>query len=257
MIQTFVLYSFASCNESRKIFNSLLCLAQISDLIRYDSSKGEETLVYILTLGVVETYRKRGIGSDRMVLILLFSCLVLLILTFCLQQSRLLTRLSNTLLLSLCAAVFTFTWLHTTTPQSDCTKECLSDVWGGCTDSTWSTVSISILSCSSTLSTVRALLARPCKHKTQVFFLAFILKLWCFLRFFIYFISGCICRDLAVSVLNYMRTGIRSVASKLTMKQEEKGLKWLKCKDNARCLLPTQTKRNVASERLSSGYDYV
>lgn len=61
-----------------------------------------------------------------------------------------------------------------------------------------------------------------------------------------------------VLVLNYVRSGIKVVASKLTMKQEEKGLKGVKCKDNTRCLLPTQTKRNLASsERVSSGYDYV
>lgn len=71
------------------MFDSFLCLVQISDLIRYDSSKGEETLVYILTLGVVETYRKRGIGisiltpcSKLMIwifvdgLMLFFHCLV-------------------------------------------------------------------------------------------------------------------------------------------------------------------------------------
>ena len=65
------------------------------------------------------------------------------------------------------------------------------------------------------------------------------------------------CSDLVVFVLNYMRSGIKSVASRLTMKHEEKGLKWIKCKDITRCLLPTQTKRNLASERVSSGYDYV
>ncbi|KAJ8761708.1 hypothetical protein K2173_004484 [Erythroxylum novogranatense] len=37
--------------------------SEIGDLLRYDPSKADETLVYILTLGVVETYRNLGIAS--------------------------------------------------------------------------------------------------------------------------------------------------------------------------------------------------
>ncbi|GKV05613.1 hypothetical protein SLEP1_g17600 [Rubroshorea leprosula] len=37
--------------------------SEIGDLLRYDSSKVDQTLVYILTLGVVEGYRNLGIAS--------------------------------------------------------------------------------------------------------------------------------------------------------------------------------------------------
>ncbi|KAK8541837.1 hypothetical protein V6N13_137577 [Hibiscus sabdariffa] len=37
--------------------------SEIADLLRYDSSKGDQTLVYILTLGVVDAYRNLGIAS--------------------------------------------------------------------------------------------------------------------------------------------------------------------------------------------------
>ncbi|KAE8684704.1 Histone acetyltransferase MCC1 [Hibiscus syriacus] len=37
--------------------------SEITDLLRYDSSKGDQTLVYILTLGVVDAYRNLGIAT--------------------------------------------------------------------------------------------------------------------------------------------------------------------------------------------------
>ncbi|XP_041011014.1 histone acetyltransferase MCC1 [Juglans microcarpa x Juglans regia] len=37
--------------------------SEITDLLRYDSSKSDQTLVYILTVGVVEAYRNCGIAS--------------------------------------------------------------------------------------------------------------------------------------------------------------------------------------------------
>ncbi|XP_059433785.1 histone acetyltransferase MCC1 isoform X2 [Corylus avellana] len=38
--------------------------SEIADVLRYDSSKSDQTLVYILTLGVVEAYRNCGIASS-------------------------------------------------------------------------------------------------------------------------------------------------------------------------------------------------
>lgn len=38
--------------------------SEIADMLRYDSSKSDQTLIYILTLGVVEGYRNHGIASS-------------------------------------------------------------------------------------------------------------------------------------------------------------------------------------------------
>ncbi|KAF8380730.1 hypothetical protein HHK36_028220 [Tetracentron sinense] len=38
--------------------------SEIGDMLRYDSSRADQTLVYILTLGVVESYRNLGIATS-------------------------------------------------------------------------------------------------------------------------------------------------------------------------------------------------
>ncbi|KAF8045951.1 hypothetical protein N665_4190s0001 [Sinapis alba] len=76
---------------------------------------------------------------------------------------------------------------------------------------------------------------------------------------FVYFLNGsrspCSPLEVAMFIVNYMKNGIKSVASKLTRKEEEKGLKWLVPKDTD-CVLPTQTKPNLVSSS-SSGYGYI
>jgi hypothetical protein len=81
-------------------------------------------------------------------------------------------------------------------------------------------------SCLSTSSTVLELLAHPCKEiysQTKQVFDS--LVLYNGLQQF-----TVICREVAMFVVNYMKSGIKSVASKLANK-DEKGLKWLFCKD--------------------------
>ncbi|CAN8300200.1 unnamed protein product [Cochlearia groenlandica] len=173
---------------------------EISGLISYDSSKGDETLVYILTLGVVETYRKRGIAK--------------------LLINKVIKYASS---IPVCRGVYLHVIAHNN-PAIRLYKR----------------------------------ISFRCVGRLHGFYLINGQHFDSYL--FVYFINGsrspCSPLDLAVLVLNYIRNKIKSVASKLT-KHEEKSLKCVKSRDNTRYLLPTQTKRNSASERLSSAYDYV
>ncbi|CAN8256068.1 unnamed protein product [Cochlearia groenlandica] len=179
---------------------------EISELIRYDSKKGEETLVYILTLGVVETYREHGIAKSLIHEVIKYASSI-----------------------SVCRGVYLHVIAHNN-PAIRLYKR----------------------------------MSFRCVRMLHGFY--FINGQHFDSYLFAYFINGsrspCSPLGLVVLVLNFIKKGIKLVASKLKMKHDEdKGLKWLKCKDNnnsnTRCLLPTQTKRNPASERLSSGYDYV
>ncbi|CAN7052173.1 unnamed protein product [Brassica oleracea var. botrytis] len=167
--------------------------SEIDDLIGYDSSQGEETLIYILTLGVVETYRNHGIAMSLI--------------------SGVIRYASG---LSLCRGVY----LHVIAYNNPAIR------------------------------LYNRLMFR-CVRRLNGFYLIKRQHFDAFL--FVYFFNGsrspCSPLEVAMFVVNYMKNGIKSVASKLTRK-EEQGLKWLVCKDTD-CVLPTQTKPNLGSS--SSG----
>ncbi|KAG7575773.1 Acyl-CoA N-acyltransferase [Arabidopsis thaliana x Arabidopsis arenosa] len=171
------------------------CLAQIDDLVHYDSSKGEETLIYILTLGVVETYRNRGIARSLI--------------------SEVINYASG---LSVCRGVYLHVIAHN----------------------------------NAAICLYKRLMFR-CVRRLHGFYLIKRQHFDAFL--FVYFINGsrtpCSPLQVAMFVVNYMKSGIKSVASKLV--NEEKGLKWLICKDTD-CVLPSQTKPNLGS---SSVYEFI
>lgn len=171
--------------------------SEIDDLIGYDSSQGEETLIYILTLGVVETYRNHGIAMSLI--------------------SGVIRYASG---LSLCRGVY----LHVIAYNNPAIR------------------------------LYNRLMFR-CVRRLNGFYLIKRQHFDAFL--FVYFFNGsrspCSPLEVAMFVVNYMKNGIKSVASKLTRK-EEQGLKWLVCKDTD-CVLPTQTKPNLGSS--SSGYGFI
>ncbi|XP_018488503.1 histone acetyltransferase MCC1-like isoform X1 [Raphanus sativus] len=181
--------------------------SEIDDLICYDSSQGEETLIYILTLGVVESYRNHGIAMSLI--------------------SGVIRYASG---LSLCRGVY----LHVIAYNNPAIR------------------------------LYNRLMFR-CVRRLNGFYLIKRQHFDAFL--FVYFVNGSrspcsplrnnlgngFCREVAMFVVNYMKNGIKSVASKLTRK-EEKGLKWLVPKDTD-CVLPTQTEPNLGSS--SSGYGLI
>ncbi|KFK37743.1 hypothetical protein AALP_AA3G023800 [Arabis alpina] len=147
--------------------------SEIDDLIRYDSSKGEDTLIYILTLGVVETYRNHGIAMSLI--------------------NEVIKYASG---LSMCRGVY----LHVIAHNNPAIR-------------------------------LYSRLMFRCVRRLNGFYLIKRQHFDAFL--FVYFINGsqsppCSPLEVAMFVVNYMKSGIKSVASKLTNK-EEKGLKWLIC----------------------------
>lgn len=153
-------------------------------------------MIYILTLGVVETYRNRGIAMSLI--------------------SEVIKYASG---LSVCRGVYLHVIAHN----------------------------------NAAICLYKRLMFR-CVRRLHGFYLINRHHFDAFL--FVYFINGsrtpCSPLEVAMFVVNYMKSGIKSVASKLANK-DEKGLKWLFCKDTD-CVLPSQTKPKLGS---SSAYEFI
>ncbi|CAN8269747.1 unnamed protein product [Cochlearia groenlandica] len=147
---------------------------QIDDLIPYDSSTREDTLIYILTLGVVQSYRTHGIAKSLI--------------------DKVIKYASG---LSLCRGVYLHVIAHNTPA----------------------------------IRLYNRLMFR-CVRRLHGFYLIKGQHFDAFL--FVYFVNGsrtpCSPLEVAMFVVNYVKSGMKWVASKLT-KNEEKGLKWLFSKD--------------------------
>ncbi|KAJ0085753.1 hypothetical protein Patl1_07124 [Pistacia atlantica] len=169
----------------------------IADLLSYDSSKSDQTLVYILTLGVLESYRNLGIASSLIHEVMKYSSSI-----------------------PTCRAVY----LH-------------------------------VISYNNPAIHLYKKMSFKCVRRLHGFYLISGQHYDSYL--FVYYVNGgrspCSPVELLTIVVSYMRRGLSSLAARLR-KNEEKVPRWLKCKET-RCLLTTQSRRNLKTER--NGFECV
>ncbi|CAN0888193.1 Histone acetyltransferase MCC1 [Linum grandiflorum] len=168
--------------------------SEIGDLLRYDPSRPDQTLLYILTLGVVDTYRNLGIASSLI---------------------REVTQYASSI--RTCRAIY----LH-------------------------------VISYNIAAIQLYKKMSFRCIRRLQGFYFINGQHYDSFL--FVYYVNGgrspCSPLELVTFLLAYMRSGLKSVASRLK-KRDDRLPKWPKCKD----LASSQSKRNLTAE--CSGYESV
>ncbi|XP_074320452.1 histone acetyltransferase MCC1 isoform X2 [Silene latifolia] len=156
--------------------------SEISDLIRCDSGRTDQTLVYILTLGVVEAYRKFGIASALIGEV---------------------TRYARTI--PTCRAVY----LH-------------------------------VISYNNPAIFLYNKLSFKCVRRLHGFYLIDSQHYDAYL--FVYYVNGghspCSPLELAVCVVNYLRTSLKSVTARLWRRDERKPWRWTKCKESCGLIAP-------------------
>ncbi|GAV88751.1 Acetyltransf_1 domain-containing protein [Cephalotus follicularis] len=164
--------------------------SEIVDLLRYDSSKSDQTLVYILTLGVAETYRNLGIATSLIREVIKYASSI-----------------------PTCRAVY----LH-------------------------------VISYNNAAMRLYQKMSFKRVRRLQGFYLINGQHYDSYL--FVCYLNGgrspCSPLELATSMVSCLRSALKSLAARLR-KNEDKVFKWPKCKETC-CLIPTQSKRNLATE---------
>ncbi|KAF5739028.1 putative N-acetyltransferase [Tripterygium wilfordii] len=170
---------------------------EIVDFLRYDPSKHDQTLVYILTLGVVESYRNVGIASSLIQEVIKYASSI-----------------------PTCRAVY----LH-------------------------------VISYNNPAIHFYQKMSFKCVRRLHGFYLINGQHYDSYL--FVYYVNGsrspCSPLEVVMFVVNYIRSGLKSIAARLRM-GEEKVIKWPRCR-NTQSPIFKQNKRNPTSEY--TGCEYV
>ncbi|CAL1387966.1 unnamed protein product [Linum trigynum] len=172
--------------------------SEIGDLLRFDSSRPDQTLLYILTLGVVDTYRNLGVASSLILEVIRYASSV-----------------------RTCRAIY----LH-------------------------------VISYNIAAIQLYKKMSFRCIRRLLGFY--FINGQHYDSYLFVYYVNGgrspCSPLELAAAILAYMRSGLKSVASRLRKRDNDGLVKWPKCKEG-HSLVSTQSKKNLTAE--CSGYECV
>lgn len=174
--------------------------SEIDDLIRRDSARSEHTLVYILTLGVVEAYRNFGVASALI---------------------REVTRYARSI--PTCRAVY----LH-------------------------------VISYNTPAIYLYKKMSFDCVRRLYGFYLIDGRHYDAYL--FVYYVNGgrspCSPLEIAIGVVNYLKTGFKSVAGRIWRYDDRKPWRSTKCKESYE-VLTTHSNRNLAVDQGATEFQCV
>ncbi|XP_058778414.1 histone acetyltransferase MCC1 isoform X1 [Vicia villosa] len=197
--------------------------SEIVDLLGYDSAKSDQTLVYVLTLGVVEAYRSLGIGIISRL--------------FC--TSILLKSSSNIIDSLICAS----------SPASSLIREVVKYA---SSIPTCRAVYLHVISFNISAINLYKKMSFKCVRRLQGFYFINGQHYDSFL--FVHYVNGgrspCSPLELLSAIISYMKSGFKAVAAKLCKNEIRKISRWEKCKESHSLvsLSTIPNKRNMAVE---------
>ncbi|KAG7010991.1 Histone acetyltransferase MCC1 [Cucurbita argyrosperma subsp. argyrosperma] len=198
--------------------------SELSDLLRHDSLTTDETLVYILTLGVVESYRNLGIGTS-------FS--------------------------ELYSILFFYTNVMFTNIELPASSLVQKVIKYASSIPTCRAVYLHVISYNSTAIKFYKKMSFKCLRRLSGFY--FINGQHYDSYLFVYYVNGgrspCSLLEVVSFMVSYLRDGIKCVTSRLRKNEKRKVSKWPKCKESHSLISMAQSKRNLVVE--SSGYECV
>ncbi|XP_028771976.1 histone acetyltransferase MCC1-like isoform X1 [Neltuma alba] len=192
--------------------------SEIVDILGYDSSKSDQTLIYILTLGVVEAYRNLGIGMK-----------------FC--HFNLVYVLGGIICGPISASSAASSLIREVTKYASSIPTCRA-------------VYLHVISYNNPAIFLYKKMSFKCVRRLQGFY--FINGQHHDSYLFVYYVNGgrspCSPLEFLTGIASYMRSGFKLIAARLRRNDERKISRWAKCKESHSLVSSTHNKKNMATE---------